>query len=46
MMKALPCPPELWPRFSALLDTALELDVAARRAWLDTLPADDAALQP
>ncbi|WP_293389548.1 serine/threonine-protein kinase [Nevskia sp.] len=46
MMKALPCPPELWPRFSALLDTALELDTAARRAWLDTLPADDAALQP
>ncbi len=45
-MKALPCPPALWPRFSALLDTALELDPAARDIWLDALPAEDAALQP
>ncbi|MDP3293595.1 MAG: serine/threonine-protein kinase [Nevskia sp.] len=45
-MKALPCPPALWPRFSALLDIALELDAAARRVWLDSLLAEDAAVQP
>ncbi|MBA4286575.1 MAG: hypothetical protein C0434_13700 [Xanthomonadaceae bacterium] len=45
-MKALPCPPALWPRFSALLDTALELDGPAREAWLASLPADDAELKP
>ncbi|MCX7072396.1 MAG: protein kinase [Gammaproteobacteria bacterium] len=45
-MKALPCPPALWPRFSALLDTALELDATAREAWLSGLAADDAELKP
>ena len=45
-MKALPCPPALWPRFSALLDTALELDPAARARWLASLSDDDAELQP
>lgn len=45
-MKALPCPPALWPRFSALLDTALELDAAARAAWLDGLDEADAELKP
>lgn len=45
-MKPLPCPAPLWPRFSALLDTALELDEPARAAWLAALPEPDAELRP
>lgn len=40
-MNALPCPPSDWPRFSALLDHCLELEPAAREAWLDALADDD-----
>lgn len=42
----LPCPPHLWPQFSALLDTALDLEVSARAAWLAALPAQHIALKP
>lgn len=41
-MSGLPCPPEDWPRFSALLDQYLDLHDGARDAWLRSLPADDA----
>lgn len=37
---------ERWPTVSALLDEALALDVEARRAWLDSLPAAHADLRP
>lgn len=42
----LPCPPHLWPQFSALLDTALELDASARDGWLAALPQAQAELKP
>jgi serine/threonine-protein kinase len=42
----LPCPPEHWARFSALLDTALAMDAAARPGWLGTLPASDLPVRP
>lgn len=42
----LPCPEGDWPRFSALLDDALDLPQAARAAWLDSLAGDDASLRP
>lgn len=45
-MPALPCPPELWPRLSPLLDAALELPPAERAAWLAALPSSEAALRP
>jgi len=38
--------PEALGRLSALLDEALDLDEAAREAWLVALPGDDAALAP
>lgn len=43
---ALPCPPAQWPRFSALLDQALEQPEAARTTWLLALAGDDAPLRP
>jgi len=42
----LPCPAELWPAFSALLDEALELDDADRRRWLAALGPQHAAVRP
>ena len=36
-MTNLPCPPELWPAFSALLDQALEIPAADRSQWLASL---------
>ena len=45
-MKSLPCPASLWPRFSALLDAALELEPQARARWLDGLSTQDAELKP
>lgn len=42
----LPCPQHLWPAFSALLDTALELDVPQRADWLRALPPQHAELKP
>lgn len=44
--KSLPCPPALWPRFSALLDEALDLPEAERADWLARLPAAQAELRP
>jgi len=46
LKNTLPCPPHLWPQFSALLDTALELDESARDGWLAALPIDQAELKP
>lgn len=43
-MKPLPCPAELWPEFSRLLDTALDLPDAERGLWLATLP--DSSVKP
>jgi serine/threonine-protein kinase len=45
-MTPLPCPPELWPEFSRLLDQALDRPEAERGAWLQALPAEHAALRP
>ncbi len=45
-MIALPCPPALWAEFAGLLDRALELPPAARRAWLDGAVAPRAAVRP
>ncbi len=42
---SLPCPPALWPRFSARLDELLALPEAERDAWIAALPEDDAALR-
>ena len=44
-MPPLPCPPEHWATFSALLDEALDLPPAARGAWLAVLPAEQAHLR-
>jgi serine/threonine protein kinase len=45
-MAKLPCPPELWPEFSALLDQALELADNERSAWLSALGAEHDAVRP
>lgn len=46
MMTNLPCPPELWPAFSALLDQALEIPAADRSQWLASLGAEHAEIRP
>ncbi len=43
---ALPCPPEDWPRFSALLDHGLGLGHAELASWFAELSGDDAHLVP
>jgi tetratricopeptide (TPR) repeat protein len=45
-MAKLPCPPELWPEFSALLDEALELPESDRPKWLASLGAEHAVIRP
>ncbi len=45
-MAKLPCPPELWPAFSALLDEALGLPDSQRARWLAALGAEHAAVRP
>ena len=45
-MSKLPCPPELWPAFSALLDQALDLPESERPRWLAELGAEHAAVRP
>ena len=45
-MAKLPCPPELWPEFSELLDQALELADGDRAAWLAALSAQHDAVRP
>jgi serine/threonine protein kinase/tetratricopeptide (TPR) repeat protein len=45
-LQPLPCPPELWAEFSALLDEALELPESERTAWLTALSTDHAAVAP
>ena len=45
-MAKLPCPPELWPEFSALLDQALELADNERAAWLSALGREHDAVRP
>ena len=44
--RQLPCPPELWPEFSALLDEALDLTDAERPAWLEGLGPEFASVVP
>jgi serine/threonine-protein kinase len=46
MMTKLPCPPELWSAFSALLDEALDIPEAGRMRWLASLGAEHAEVQP
>jgi serine/threonine-protein kinase len=41
-----PCPPELWPQFSSLLDTALDLPEAERSAWLAGLGPEHDQVRP
>ncbi|HTZ71095.1 MAG TPA: serine/threonine-protein kinase [Acetobacteraceae bacterium] len=45
-MSSLPCPPGRWPRFSELLDSAMEVPEAERSAWLDSLADGDADVKP
>jgi serine/threonine-protein kinase len=45
-MTKLPCPPELWPAFSTLLDQALELSEGERPRWLASLGAEHSAVRP
>ncbi len=45
-MKPLPCSAPDWPRFSALLDDWLDLEPAARAAWMEALPESDAHFKP
>ncbi len=45
MTPSLPCPAELWPRFSARLDELLALPAADRAAWLAALPEQDVPLR-
>jgi eukaryotic-like serine/threonine-protein kinase len=45
-MSKLPCPPELWPAFSALLDEALALAESERPTWLASLGSEHAAVRP
>jgi hypothetical protein len=42
----LPCPPEDWPRFSALLDQGLALARAELPTWFAALGGEDARLVP
>jgi len=44
-MTRLPCAPEHWTEFSALLDAALDLPAAERAAWLQGLPPESAHLR-
>lgn len=45
-MANLPCPPELWPAFSALLDEALDIPEVGRVQWLASLGAEHAQIRP
>jgi len=45
-MAKLPCPPELWPAFSALLDQAMDVPDGERPGWLASLGAEHAAVRP
>lgn len=45
-MNKLPCPPELWPAFSDLLDEALDLPEDARQGWLGALGPEHDAVRP
>jgi serine/threonine protein kinase len=45
-MAKLPCPSELWPAFSALLDEALDMPETGRSQWLASLGAEHAEVRP
>ena len=45
-MNNLPCAQADWPRFSVLLNEALDRDGHTRSAWMDGLAGDDACLKP
>src|SRR5690242_12217137 len=45
-MIKLPCPPELWPAFSALLDEALALPDDERERWFTALGSEHDAVRP
>ncbi len=45
-MSRLPCAPDEWARFSALLDGVMELPPSERASWLERLSGEDAGLKP
>jgi tetratricopeptide (TPR) repeat protein len=45
-MPKLPCPDELWPAFSELLDEVLDLPLSRRAAWLAALGPEHAEVVP
>jgi serine/threonine-protein kinase len=45
-MTSLPCPPEHWPRFSSLLDLAMDIPPEQRAEWVRRLPDSDAQMRP
>jgi len=45
-MAKLPCPPDLWPAFSALLDEAMDVPDGERPGWLASLGSEHAAVRP
>jgi eukaryotic-like serine/threonine-protein kinase len=45
-MSKLPCPPELWPEFSELLEAALDLSESERPHWLAAQRTEHAAVLP
>jgi serine/threonine-protein kinase len=45
-MSRLPCPPQHWSRFSALLDEVLDLQESERTAWLRGLAGEDVQIRP
>ena len=45
-MTGLPCPPERWPRFSELLDAAMDVPQVDQDSWLSALDDTDDDLRP
>ena len=45
-MTTLPCPPDRWPRFSTLLDAAMDVPQINQDTWLLALQGDDRDLRP
>jgi hypothetical protein len=43
-MSRLPCAPDVWSRFSALLDGAMDMPPSEHASWLERLSGEDAGL--